>query len=586
MPGIFGFTKQNQSTPLAAVQKKMTLYPYFKQDDLFEDEAIAASRVHLNKIGEKNSPIESNGVFAWIEGEAYNHVELASSFGYEESLSFSECLLFVYQQNLLDSFLNKVDGYFCAVIYDQNKKQVKLISDRYGMRMLYWYWNEGQFAWSSEVKGIIALDNIDQTIDSTSFECFMDLGYLLGEHTWFEHIKLIKPATVISLDLQKNIVSQYHYWTWAEIKPSSMPFDDAVDELGKSFIKAVERRFDPKEKIGITLSGGLDSRVIFAAVEYLYPDYKGSAFTFGIAGCDDIAIAKEVVSKSNWNHHEYHFTEANWFKPRFEKIWNTDGMQDMMHMHGGEFINDIASNIDVNLNGYLGDAIFGGSYFKNDNYLNKKIDKKIKEIYYHNAKDTSFDSDFYNINHIDPYLFMSRGRRLINMGTVNSLIALEQRKPFFDNDCVELIYSLPDEYRLNNKLYAAMLQKFFPKFFKDIPWQQTGKPAGLTIKKSIPKRAFNKILRHLRELIGIKTTIGYTDYNGWIRSPAVVSELKQLLIRKDSYYQKLTGQDFEELYLNPHLGNKLTNKSNEILRAATLEIYLTQVNKNSLIGKK
>ncbi|MBH0038957.1 asparagine synthase-related protein [Pseudoalteromonas sp. SWN166] len=577
MPGIFGFTKKNQSAHIETVQESMMLYPHFKKDDLFKDESIAASRVHLNKIGEKNSPVQSNDVFVWIEGEAYNHVELAGYFGYEESLSFSECLLFVYQQNLLDSFLNKLDGYFCAAIYDKNKKRVKLISDRYGMRMLYWYWNKGQFAWASEVKAILSLDNIDQTINSTSFECFMDLGYLLNEHTWFENIKLIKPATVISLDLQKNTVSQYHYWTWAEIKPSPISFDDAVNELGNRFIQAVERRFDPKEKIGITLSGGLDSRVIFAAVEHLYPDYKGSAFTFGIGGCDDITIAKTVVSKSHWNHKEYHFTDKNWFKPRFEKVWNTDGMKDMMHMHGGEFIDDIASNVDINLNGYLGDAIFGGSYFKNDNYLNRKINKNIVESYYHNTKDENFDSDFYNINHIDPYLFMSRGRRLINMGTVNSLIALEQRKPFFDNGCVELIYSLPDEYRLNNKLYAAMLHKFFPKFFKDIPWQQTGKPAGLTIKKSVLTRALNKIVRHLRELVGIKSSAGYTDYKAWIRSPEVASELKKLLNRKDSCYQKLTDQDFEEVYLNPHLNNKLKNNSNEILRAATLEIYLKHV---------
>ncbi|URQ99027.1 hypothetical protein LOC50_01550 [Pseudoalteromonas sp. SCSIO 43095] len=584
MPGIFGFTKKDQTASIETVQKSMMLYPYFKKDDLFEDVSIAASRVHLNKIGEKNSPIQSNGVFAWIEGETYNHVELASSFGYEESLSFSECLLFVYHHNLLDSFLNKLDGYFCAVIYDQNKKQVKLISDRYGMRMLYWYWNKGQFAWASEVKAILSLDNIDQTIDSTSFECFMDLGYLLGEHTWFEHIKLVKPATVITLDLQKNTVSQYHYWTWAEIKPSSISFDDAVNELGKRFIKAVERRFDPKEKIGITLSGGLDSRVIFAAVEHLYPDYKGSAFTFGIDGCDDITIAKTVVSKSHWNHKEYHFTNKNWFKPRLEKVWNTDGMKDMMHMHGGEFIDDIASNVDINLNGYLGDAIFGGSYFKNDNYLNRKINKNIVESYYHNTKDESFDSDFYNINHIDPYLFMSRGRRLINMGTVNSLIALEQRKPFFDNDCVELIYSLPDEYRLNNKLYASMLQKFFPKFFKDIPWQQTGKPAGLTITPNITIRAYNKVIRELKTIMGIKTTQVYTDYRSWIRSSSVAEYIDNLLNCDTAEYKKLTNENLSEKYLKPHLDSNFINKSDKILRAVTVEIYLRQVKGRDLLN--
>ena len=216
MPGVFGFTRKGQSTSIEAVQKVMTLYPYFKQDELFEDDFVAASRVHLNKIGEKSSPEvsyaeEHDGVSIWIEGEAYNLLELSDSFGYDASTGFRMALLKAYENDQLDAFLNQLDGYFCAVIYDRNKSELKLISDRYGMRMLYWYWHKDQFAWASEVKGILALDGIDKTIDPTSFECFMDLGYLLGEHTWFERIKLIKPATVITFDLLKRDITQYHY---------------------------------------------------------------------------------------------------------------------------------------------------------------------------------------------------------------------------------------------------------------------------------------------------------------------------------------------------------------------------------------
>ncbi|MCF2908844.1 asparagine synthase-related protein [Pseudoalteromonas sp. DL2-H2.2] len=574
MPGIFGFTKENQTVSIESVQNSMMLFPSFKKDDLFEDEFIAASRVHLNKIGEKSSPTQKNDLLVWVEGEAYNHVELASCFGYKEGLSFSECLLFVYQNNLLDDFLNKLDGYFCAAIYDKEKKQVKLISDRYGMRMLYWYWYKGKFAWSSEVKGILATGNIDKAIDSTSFDCFMELGHLLGEKTWFEHIKLIKPATVITLDLQKNVVTQYHYWAWSEISPSSLSFDDAVDELGKRFIKAVERRFNPKEMVGITLSGGLDSRAILAAIEHLYPDYKGCAFTFGIEGCDDIAIAKQVVSQSNWSHKEYHFSEKNWFKPRFEQIWNTDGLKDMMHMHGCEFVGDIAKSIDVNLNGYLGDAIFGGSYFKNGNHLNQRINESIVEKYYRTTLDESFQSDFYDINHIDPYLFMSRGRRFINMGIVNTLVSIEQRTPFFDNQCVELIYSLPDEYRENNKLYSTMLHRFFPKYFKTIIWQQTGKPAGITYNENVISRYLGKISRRLKVILGMKSTQSYTDYNRWIRSPEVSEYLFSILDAETAEYKAITNDDLLKRYFIPHLKSKAYNKSSQVLRAATVEIYL------------
>lgn len=581
MPGLFGFTKNNQTASIKTMQEAMTLYPHFKHDDLFEDNLISASRVHLNKIGEKSSPTKKNGIFIWIEGEAYNLPELSNDFKYNNNADFSSALLVAYENNQLDDFLNKLDGYFCAVIYDQNKKQIKLISDRYGMRMLYWYYSEGQFSWASEVKGILALDNIDKIIDPTSFNCFMDLGYLLGEHTWFEKIKLIKPATILSFDLLKQEIHQHHYWTWAEIKPSSLNFDEAVDELGKRFIKAVERRFNPNEKIGISLSGGLDSRAIFAAVHHLYPEYTGYAYTFGIPNCDDITIAKRVAKLTNWNYKEYHFDNTNWFKPRLEKIWNTDGMQDMMHMHGGEFLNDIANNIDVNLNGY-GGGLLTGEWINKD-LLNSRItNNDLLKIFNKYAVIKSSEESFYCIDHIEPYIYMNRNRRYTNMGTVNSLIAIEQRKPILDNHVVELLMSLPDEYRLNNKLYSAMLHKFFPIFFKDIPWQKTGKPAGLVIPKSIPVRAFNKILRHLKALIGIKSSTNYTDYNSWIRSPEVSDFLKELLRSETARYTELTNLNLFEKYLLPHLTQKRSDMSTQILRAVTIEIYLRKLIKEDL----
>ena len=137
MPGIYGLSV-SQSNPANTIEKMtdaMHLYDCFIKDTPFLGERVAASRVHLGQIGEKTSPIENNSVFVWVEGEAYNLSEIAGQFGLDETLSIGEALLQTYQINQLDAFLNKLDGYFCAALYDQNNQQIKLISDRYGMRM-------------------------------------------------------------------------------------------------------------------------------------------------------------------------------------------------------------------------------------------------------------------------------------------------------------------------------------------------------------------------------------------------------------------------------------------------------------------
>lgn len=569
MPGIYGYIKQNkQDNQLANMTDKLYHHTHFVKDKEFNDDYFQASHIHLGKMKKDTKNFIKNGIYVSIEGEQYD---------YKES-SFEELIYNAYSNGNLEEFLNKLDGYYNAVIYDSNIQKVFLISDRYGMRMLYFYFKDGHFAFSGEVKGLLGLDFVDSSIDSSQIDCFMDLGYLLEDNTWHKYIKLVKPASIMEFDINTKELTQKYYWKWSEIKPQNISFDDAVDKLGELCLKAVEKRFDPNEKIGISLSGGLDSRAIFAAVNKLYPDFKGYAYTFGIPKCDDITIAKQCISKTNWEHKEFYFTSDNWLNPRKEKVWFTDGMMPLMHMHGSEFLDDVSENIDFNLNGYLGDVILGSSYINGKNsFFDKKINKAIAQRYYKNyVSDEWINDDFFNIKHIEPFLAMYRGRRFINMGTVNGLIKVDQRKPFFDNDLMEFVYSIPDAYRKDNKLYSAMLLKYFPEFFKEIPWQKTGQ----TIDKKYSHSLSAKVLRKLKRLpykIGIlKDNNDYTNYKVWIKEEIVSHELAKLLDKSSSEYSKYNDTDFKAKYLIPHLQNN-KNYSEEILRAATVEYYLKKV---------
>jgi hypothetical protein len=122
-----------------------------------------------------------------------------------------------------------------------------------------------------------------------------------------------------------------------------------------------------------------------------------------------------------------------------------------------------------------------------------------------------------------------------------------------------------------------MLQKFFPEYFRDIPWQQTGKLAGEIKKASVPILAARKGVRVLKQLAGIQSTKGYTDYPAWIRDEAVAATIKELLNPETARYRLLTKDDLDQRWLQPHLSSRLVNNSNQILRIATLEIYLRKV---------
>lgn len=586
MPGIYGFCdldRASAASGIEAISTAMYLYPHFKQDQIFRDEEVAASRVHLGKIGMSASPFcDERQNRVWIEGEVYNLAEVVKEAGWQKdptlsNADFPKWMLFAYRSNQLEQFLNKLDGYFCAALYDQHARKVQLISDRYGMRMLYWYHRNGVFAWAGEVKGLLALPQVDRTIDRSSLPCFMDLGYLMGEHTWFEHIRLIKPATILDYDIAANTIEQKYYWTWGEIKQSQLSFDDAVDALHEAFMTSVQRRFNPDERIGISLSGGLDSRAIFAAVNKLYPDYEGYAYTFGVPGCDDIEIAKEVVSRSLWRHEQFHFTSDNWFEPRMQMIWNTDGMLNMKHMHGGEFAPVVATQIDVNLNGYLGDVVTGGGWI-NPKFMNQRATKNTLIDFYGIYEELSqVGEKYYDINNREPGLYMSRARRFTNIGTVNGLVRLDQRKPFFDNYLLDLLLSIPEQFRARNSFYSVMLKRYYPLFFKDIPWQKTGKIVGEIKKRTIPQRAVAKVIRKAKSLLGTPDTHNFTVYAAWIREESVSAYLSNLLRPNNSVYYDYAGVDWYKEYLRPHIENPARDISDKVLRAATVEIYFRWV---------
>ena len=587
MPGIFGAHNTspgfNVHKNLRAMAQTMCVNERLCQDSFFVDGNLCASRVHLGNIGMKNTPHIDNGIHVWIEGETYNLQEVCKKeeLNYNKYIvgnSTAQTIAEAYLSGKLDTLLASIDGYFCAVLYDSKKQKLLLISDRYGMRLLYWYLDGDCFAWASEVKGVLALDGVDKTIDPTSPSCFLKLGHLMGEHTWFKKVKLIKPASVLEYDLHSKKLTHRYYWKWSEIKPSKITFNQAVEALGEIFLEAVARRVNPNERIGISLSGGLDSRVIFAAVNQLYPGYEGYAYTFGLPECDDITIAQQVIAKvPNWKHQAFYFDSNNWFDPRMDRIWNTDGMFDMMHMHGSEFLPEVSNHVNINLNGYLGDAVVGASYFRGGGFSDTRISNQVAKNYYKDFfGENSLNNDFYNNNHIDPYLYMNRGRRFINYGTLNGLSQLDQRIPFFDNNIIELIFSIPDEYRMHNRLYTEFVIKFFPDFFNDIPWQKTGRRVGLTGPVSFPQKIVKKI-SHIPCKLGItKSKKEYTNYPTWIRDDGVQTRIKDLLNDKKSYSTELLGEDPIKRYLTPHLA-KRANYSNEILRIVTMEVYFKRV---------
>jgi asparagine synthase (glutamine-hydrolysing) len=461
-------------------------------------------------------------------------------------------LLSLFKQDPDFSFLKKIDGVYAAVIYDSLKKKVYLITDRYGLRHLYWTVHQGCLQWGSELKAMLALPGFEPRVDCQAVKEFFEIGYLLEDRSLIEGAQLLPMGTFLTWDIKERSHQLKRYWGWDEIKPLTGVIDETeiAEELGRLFVNAVQRRCLKSERVGLGLSGGLDSRALLAAMPVY--DKAIHAVTFGKAGCDDFRIATRAARVKGAVHHFIEIDAENWLMPRLDGIWWTDGQFNLMHMHGMEGFYLGKELFDICLNGYGGDSIVGGCYIGDE-----------------------VDSQFSELEKIN-----NRGRRFILLGPKLGEVYLEQRLPAYDNALLEMSMSVPGNLRENEYIYQKMLLKAFPRFYRNIPWQTTGVPIGWPnlAKKTVrfSKKAKHKFLRKMSHF-GVKYSDpnSYTDYPNWIRKEPARTFFKETLINSTALFPEYISREKVHHDWERHLSGE--NFANNLCRYITFEIWLQQV---------
>lgn len=539
MPGLCGFSGYTGSSPSpAGLLKKMcddlTYRRRHRTDTLFSDTGIAASRVHLGIVNGENQPFAADECAVWIDGEFYGGNR-------EDHESDPSMLARCCAGDNLCAFLRQCNGVFSAVMYDKKRRHIHLISDRFGLKPLYLCRFSGTIAWASELKPFRHFPSLSLSVSRERIGEFLNNGHLSGNATWFDDVTLLPPSTVFTWDLNSSTGSWFEYWSWNKTEEQTGPthFDDAVQRLGTLFKKAVSIRCRPGERIGLGLSGGLDSRALFAAVpSFLEPV---PVYTFGRKGCGDIAIARKVSRLRPSRHTIQILNAGTWLTNRIEGVWLTDGQYNLLHMHGIEQIDALGNLFDIELNGFLGDALLGGSYCGR------------------NKNETE--------------LFNNRGRRFIALGLTLGNIAYHTRMPFTDNFLIDMIRSVPLNYRRNSLLYTRMLLKEFSDYFSAIPWQKTGVPISsgkCTAHFAMLQRKAR--FRLSKYLPGLSSSGDYFDYGNWIRAEPAGSLFKKILSNKDALINEFVEPAKIRRTLENHL--KGGDRSELLGRYITLEIWM------------
>ncbi|MBD0320095.1 MAG: hypothetical protein ICV87_07175, partial [Gemmatimonadetes bacterium] len=543
-------------------------------DPLFDDGTVSASRVHIGVLGTDPQPVESDGVLLWMDGE------ILSPGGYTAA---ARALIAAYRADAEGSFafLREFDGTYAAVLYDVAHGRVHLFGDRHGLRHLYVTVHDGCLVWGSEVKVVLAAPRFTPVISREAVSEFVEVGYLLENRTWFEGVELIPSGTVVTWDAAGGTVSRRRYWWWDQIRPLTGRVDEraAAEELGRRFVRAVERRCGEGESLGMQLSGGLDSRAILAAL----PDevVPLPAVTYGRRGSGDVRIAARAARVRGVDHQVIELNAAEWLPPRVAGMWWTDGHENLLHMHAIGINEEIRRRFGINLNGFLGDMVLGGSFMPSAAYVDAEITPELAAGKLECSPALVPDLAAYRgLGKTDFFFLQNRMRRFTYSGTKYSQVAFEHRKPFLDYELIDFAYALPDALRFRSRVYKTMLLQRFPALFHSIPWQSTGasirhsRPVEYALR--FPRRVAYRVRRDLVRLgVPLQDTTTYTDYPGWIREEPARGFFHRLLASGDALYTEFIPRERVVADLEAH--QRGMDRADMLCRYLSFELWLQQV---------
>lgn len=245
-------------------------------DGTFFGDGIALGHTRLAIIDlshDSDQPFrdEAAGLTLIFNGEIYNYVELRAELrelGHEfRTAGDTEVLLKAYEQ-WGPGCLSRLNGMFALAIWNERTNELFLARDRFGKKPLYLTRRDGQVVFASEMKAILAVRPELRTPNLRSVYRYLVRGDLdLDAETFFHGIENLPAAHYVTLDREGRGEPRPYWEPWAAEVPKSRA--EAIAGFRELLFDAVRIRLRSDVPVGSSLSGGIDSSSIVAAIHAL-----------------------------------------------------------------------------------------------------------------------------------------------------------------------------------------------------------------------------------------------------------------------------------------------------------------------------
>ena len=205
-------------------------------------------------------------------GEIYNYLELRGNLqsqGYSFSSRTDTEVIAAAYDHFGSDCLQYFDGMFAFAIWDEVEKKLFLARDRFGEKPLFFYRDDEQLLFASELKALWAAGIKKESNPKMLFN-FLTIGYTQnpadGFETFFQNISKVPARSFLLYFPLTGRLEVSSYWDIEVAQTQSLKEDEAIDTFCALLDTSVNRRLRSDVRIGTSLSGGLDSSSVVASI--------------------------------------------------------------------------------------------------------------------------------------------------------------------------------------------------------------------------------------------------------------------------------------------------------------------------------
>jgi len=306
-------------------------------------------------------------VILTLNGEIYNafdYKDKLQQWGFNfRSTTDTEIILALYLKYGFESMVSRLNGMFAIVIVDLRKREIFITRDRFGIKPLYYIFNNDIFAFSSELKSFGCIQNSCFQLNEEKLDEYMLFrNNIFG--TLYKNIRTVIPGTYLSFKNESGLILK-RYFNINEYSRSNEVngIDNCINKLEKWLSQSVKSQLMSDVKLGCQLSGGIDSTLVtwLANKESQKGRFEAVSIIFNDPRFNEEQYINSVASNLSITSHKF-LLEPDYYMTNLEKVtWHLEAPVNHPNTIAIYKLSQKAKEyVTVLLSGEGADEIFGG----------------------------------------------------------------------------------------------------------------------------------------------------------------------------------------------------------------------------------